>query len=280
MDWQAIARIEQRLQQMVAKLVGSLFEFSLLATTSKMGDQDSAQTEDKNTDDARPARRLEGWGFRGRPKVKGVRGLILRIAGGDSGFLIGLVTDTRWGKVDLDDGEVVMYSGANPAMVWGAKNGLTKVTGSDDQGALKNSLAFNQDGSITMKANDGSNTEATFNFDANGQLLVTTPNGHDIVFASGGNINLNGSAKGVARFEHKVGNGTLTFTLTDPAGTTSNSGSPISFSTAGKLEVKYSPGDGSADQDHTAKGDGSATAQITVKEKIVEGSASVLIKAD
>jgi phage gp45-like len=73
---------------------------------------------------------------------------------------------------------------------------------------------------------------------------------------------VNGGGKGAARLDHKVGNGTMVVTFAPGTG-------------AASLTIAYHPGDGSATQ--TISGVGGT---LTIKEKIVEGSASIELKAD
>jgi hypothetical protein len=205
---EAMLRRIERLELSAREFAANVGWFEQVTRTDPVGDEDSVAGMLDGNDYQFPARRVETWGFRGRPVV-GVLGLLVRaIAGTANGALVGIAT-RKYGPTDLAEGESAQYSKANPKAVLADKDGNTQITSVDS-----------------------------------GKVLI------------------NGGGKGAALKDHKVGNGTLVIAFVPGTGGAS-------------LSVTYNPGDGSPPQ--VVNGAGGT---ITLKEKIVEGSASIEFKED
>ncbi len=269
------------------------------ATSDGQGDQTEGRGEEDEAPPY-PVRRLWPFGIRSMPP-DGVDAVVVHANGSStSGIMVG-AESADYGPSDLEGGELALYSQFNPEVALADKDGKTTITSTDaaDPPVVKSKLEMNADGSVTWTSVvDDASKSVVFSFDADGKLTATTPSGQDInlnagrdvaisagrdatvtttrdavvtatgkITATGTTINLNGNAKGVAREGHKVGDGELSITHTPASG-----GPPLT--TACSLSIIYVPGDGSANQTLTDSG------VIHIHEKIVEGSASVLIKAD
>ena len=104
---QAIQAVREAAKTYIDQRLATLFGWTLIATSSAMGDRDAVQTEDGATTQ-RPVQRIEQWGLRARAPAK-MRGFWVRMGSSNVVFL-GILPTTGYGPVDAAEGETVIYN--------------------------------------------------------------------------------------------------------------------------------------------------------------------------
>lgn len=140
----AIARLRAEMLRLVERHVNGLFGWTRVSAASATGDQDQVQTSDEPTQDetgvlrigTRPARRVEPWGFRGRPPDK-VRTLWVRL-GSSNVLFIGVAAGKGYGPTDLDVGETALYCSQAGTEIRLDKDGAIDVDAASGQDVTVN----------------------------------------------------------------------------------------------------------------------------------------------
>lgn len=140
----ALARLRVEFQRKLEQLPSLFFGWTSVASSSSVGDQDQVQTSDEATEDAtgarrigqRPTRRLEPWGFRGRPPGK-VRSFWVRI-GSSNLVTIGIAPGKGYGPTDLDEGESAQYCSKSGTIIRLDKDGKITITAAPGQDVVIN----------------------------------------------------------------------------------------------------------------------------------------------
>jgi len=124
------------------------------AKTSATGERDTVVTAD-GAKGQRPVRRLEAWGFRGRPP-QGVRSFWIRM-GSSNVVIVGLAPGKAYGPSDLEDGETAVYN-ITRALVRLWKSGKLTVDAEDGEDVVVNG------GTLPVARKDDPVRGGTWNF--------------------------------------------------------------------------------------------------------------------
>ena len=144
---EAIGRLRRELLAYVEQRIAQLFGFTLTAGISKLGEEDEVQTGDETvsapeadispgTLTQRLVRRIEPWGFRGRPPDK-VRALWLRL-GSSNVVFIGTAVGKGYGPNNLEVGETSLYCSKGGTEIRLDKDGNIKITAASNQDVIVN----------------------------------------------------------------------------------------------------------------------------------------------
>lgn len=119
-----IQKLRRELTAYVDKHFGFQFGWTKSAKSSALGDKDAVETAD-GTNKARPVRRVEPFGHRGRAPG-GVRTFWVRLGSSNLVFL-GIASSSKHGPDDLEEGEVAIYSDQIEKALHCTKDGDNKI---------------------------------------------------------------------------------------------------------------------------------------------------------
>ena len=144
---EAIGRLRAELRSYIDQRLATLFGFTLIASSSPVGDADEVQTGDQpvsapeadispGTITQRTVRRIEPWGVRGRPPSK-VRALWLKWGSSNVVFL-GTAVNKGYGPGDLEEGEFSLYCSKSGTEIRLDKDGNIKINAASNQDVIVN----------------------------------------------------------------------------------------------------------------------------------------------